>query len=232
MFSGSSDGDKAAWIAKIAAFADVGSVVWEITTLVTYGQHHLIGRAVSSWAGDFEGSWLSIYEYDSDGLLLRFGSFDESDEEGATELIESWFVESLPEPDSRFLFDKARRILEVAGARDWVSTADEFNIEEFRAVDHRSITTAEMDFAAWADRVEALYEMVPDLSQKVVGWLGLRPKAMFVEVHQPSASEEIYWRYLLVAKLDRGRISRLDYFDVDDFDAAQQCYRELISEGR
>ena len=203
------------WIAHSAANFDVGFDAMDRRPIAVRGEHLALFRiAWTSTDGRFV-PFLSVFESDGIGRLVRSTHFDEDD-----------LVAALAELDERFLGSAAH---DPFNTRDWAAMRERFH-PDLIAVDRRQLMWPALDRDAFVEMQRGHVELVPDMvfSTRVVHF---QSPAMLMVLDSTGTTGDgaaVEWNMVSVVLLgDDGLFLRLELFDEADFAAALARLDEL-----
>ena len=206
------------------AVAEVGFDGLTSTVIATRGERLALIRIRSSTRGSTPGEvsaeMLSIVEIDADDRIAAAVIFDSDDIDAAFE-----------ELDARYLAGEA-----AAHAHTWsviARTIAAFNRHELPAadwviIDHRPL--APVDASDLPAAIRAIWDLTPDLSTRIEAVHRLSSFGAVVTNTAYGTSPEGFaaeWRVVDLVTVEGDRISRDEFFDEADLDAALARFEEL-----
>jgi hypothetical protein len=215
---------RAAHVTNMRAVVEVGFDGLTSTVLATREHRLALIRVHSSARGSAPGEvtaeMLSVVEIDTDNRLAGAVIFDSDDIDAAFE-----------ELDARYLAGEA-----AAHAHAWsviARTTAAFNRHELPAadwviIDHRQL--APIDASDLPAAVRAIWDLTPDLSTRIEAVHRLSSSGAVVTNAAHGTSPEGFaaeWRVVDLVTVEGDRISRDEFFDEADLDAALARFDEL-----
>ena len=215
---------RAAHVTNMRAVAEVGFEGLTSTVVATREQRLALIRIRSSVRGSTPGEvtaeMLSVVEIDTDNRLAAAVIFDSDDIDAAFEELEA-----------RYLAGEA-----AAHADTWsviARTNAAFNRHELPAadwviIDHRPL--APVDASDLPAAIRAIWDLTPDLSTRIEAVHRLSSFGAVVTNTAYGTSPEGFaaeWRVVDLVTVEGDRISRDEFFDEADLDAALARFDEL-----
>ncbi len=211
-------------VANIRAIADLGATDLTSTVIATRGERLVLTRVRLSGRDQrpeaFHSEMLGIVEIDADNRVAARFLFDLNDIDAAFE-----------ELDARYLAGDA-----AAHAHIWsviALTTAAFNRHELLAtdwvtIDHR--TLAPIDASALPAAMRAAWDLTPNFSTHIEAVHQLSGLGAVVTYTAYGTSLEGFaaeWRMVDLVTVEGDRISRVEFFDETDLDAALARFDEL-----
>jgi hypothetical protein len=211
-------------VANIQAIADLGATDLTSTVIATRGERLVLTRLRLSGRDQrpeaFHSEMLGIVEIDADNRVAARFLFDLNDIDAAFE-----------ELDARYLAGDA-----AAYAQTWsviARTTAAFNRHELPAadwviIDHRPL--APIDASDLPAAIRAIWDVTPDLSTRIEAVHRLSTFGAVVTNTAYGTSPEGFaaeWRVVDLVTVEGDRISRDEFFDEADLDAALARFDEL-----
>jgi hypothetical protein len=182
-------------------------------------------------SGPFEVEILQINEVDEDGLLTSVVIFDPSDADAAFDELDARGLASA-DSATRAGMTAVIDMVQAFTAHDW---------ERFRArihpacvlVDHRPVSWGSLDRDGYVELTKSLVEMAPDAKVVAVAVPRQSPHGGVVVLHGHATTTEgnvIELTWAIAFHSRHGALTRIEYYDEADVDAAVARFDELAVE--
>ncbi len=177
--------------------------------------------------GRFEIEYLAVVELDASGLLSAFIFIDADDVRKARR--EAWARWAAIEPNTAPVTTALGEMVDLfnEGRALGAPFADDLVVD-----DHRRTGTGRLDgLAAYAESIAALRDLAPD-SKIEAGWrwLAVEPYGAITVMRRTGTLREggdYDAEHLVLLTIARGRVTRLELFELEDADAALARFAEL-----
>jgi hypothetical protein len=208
------------YIADMRAAVEIGAETISPRVIATRGERLALAHVHIFSLGEASAEMLFIVEIDTDEQLARVVAFDVDDIDAAFE-----------ELDARYLAGEA-----AAHTQTWSVIANAtaaFNRHELPAadwviIDHRPL--APVDASDLPAAIRAIWDLTPDLSTRIEAVHRLSSFGAVVTNTASGRSPEGFaaeWRVVDLVTVEGDRISRDEFFDEADLDAALARFEEL-----
>jgi class 3 adenylate cyclase/tetratricopeptide (TPR) repeat protein len=202
--------------------------------LAARGVRSGVYRAVFADGGGNEVSMIIALLVDEDGLAVRQANFDDDadGEIAAIDQIEEWHIAVEGAPDAGDL-SVSREGMRGYHARDW-DALRAATTEDFQLVDHRPLGWPLADADGWIRLMRERVAQVPDMRCAVrkMWWCNRVGLSLIEVMGTDPGGGRFSWPSLQISGplSPDGRNPRIEYFPVDDVDAAFARFDELGAE--
>jgi len=224
-------GDRELMIASARERAAMGARP-ELRLVGTAGDRIALERLL--WSGGprdrrFEVEYLGVVEVDAKGLLTAIILLDPDDARGAQR--EAWSRWAAIDPSSAPVTTALGEMIDKFNAGGFVggSLANEFVVEDHRHAGMGRLVGAE----AYAESIAALRDLAPDSTiESGWHWLALERHGAITVMRRIGTLREggaYEVEHLFLLTVARGRVTRLEFFELDAADAAIARFEELCA---
>ena len=164
------------------------------------------------------------------GACTRTTHFDDEDEIAAIDLLDEWYIEGEGATDAAIL-GAGREFLHTYHAHDWTGLRDRM-APDFEFVDHRPLPWPLSDADGLIRLMQERIDQVPDLRSRIRKlWVQGRAALSVGEAIGTDEQGGLQcWPLLTVWALDAaGKTQRIEYFALEQFDAALARFDELAA---
>ena len=181
--------------------------------------------------GDNVTTWIAVVDVDGAGRITRMTNFDEEDEIAAIDLLDEWHIAG--EGADAVVLSLSQEERRRYHARDWdamrAATTDDFEL-----VDHRPLGWPLSDADGWIRLMQERIAQVPDMRCAVrkMWWRNRVGLGLIEVMGTDPGGGRFSWPSLQISGplSSDGRNRRVEYFPVDDVDAAFARFDELAAE--
>jgi hypothetical protein len=197
--------------------------------VATRGEH--LGLHRVRWASDYEffTDGFFVDACDDEGRFLRSATFDPDQFDEAIEMLDDWYVESLT-GDTRVAVTTGQRFIRSWTSGD-VDAIESLLSDDFVCADHRLGMFDDLDKPGMLERMRSIHEVVPGFSAYMVSTGRICPFGG-VGTGKVTSTDGFEWDIAMIMLSTGGRITRIEYFEGDDLEAAFTRFDELIADVR
>ncbi len=190
--------------------------------LAVRGDHHCLIKSEAD-RGDWETAIIATVEIDRDGLLQREVLFDPEDLPQAYELLDEWYLQSLPPSEA------ATFAVLLAARAEWPNRDhedDPYLRPSLIAVDHRLGGFGQIDRSEWLERQRSFVDVAPGIGNILHRVPNVSADGVLTDysIVDPAGNE---WRFWAVYRIREGMVERVDLFDPDDWSTAASTFENL-----
>jgi ketosteroid isomerase-like protein len=221
--------DAAGWIQMVKEINELAEDVrWSYENIATRGEHLNVHETRWTGSSGFLNVRVVVAKTDETGRMVRVVTFDPDQLHDGIELLDEWYTETLD--------DSSARAFAIIGEFNRAYEGGDFNrvrsmlSDEFRSTDHRLAAFEELDADGLLARMRTMREVIDDVWMLTEAIHRLTDHGM-VSSNRVQGSTGCEWELALLEQCDgEGLITRLDFYEVEDLDAALARFGELTTE--